>query len=350
MKKFSNYFFILLAIIFGFFLVTDFETSKTAVLKGLLICARIIIPSLFPFTVCLIFIINTNLLSKSKCLGFFGKFLYLTAEEMSIFLLSLFSGYPTGSKLLNELYVGGFLENKKAQILINYCVNAGPAFIISAVGQGVFHSKSIGVILFLSHIIASFLLLIFSRKDLKEFHSKKVIKKTSIPLTDNFVLSTASAAASVMNICFYVIFFSVVTAYCEKVSKIFPIAKNITYLLEVTNGVTATKSIYLISFLLGFAGVSIWFQVFSCTKDIKPNISKFATFRVLHGTVSCLLTFLIIKTFKIEVGVFSNTANISFNFVHSNLGIGIALVILSLFFVFCVENKKRSGNLVEDLL
>lgn len=350
MKRFSTCFFFLLAIIFSFYIVTDFETSKTAVLRGLLICSKIIIPSLFPFTVCLIFIINTNILSKSKILKFFGKLLSLTAEEMSIFLLSLFSGYPTGAKLLNELYVKGSISNNKAKLLINCCVNAGPAFIISAVGQGVFNSKTIGIVLFISHILASFLLLIFSRNKLRLFHLKGSSTSSSLLLTDNFVLSTASAATSVMNICFYVIFFSVVSAYFERLSKIIPTAKTIVYFLEVTNGVTKAENIYIISFLLGFAGFSIWFQVFSCAKDIKPNMSKFSLYRIIHGTVSCFFTFSIIKIFKIKISTFSNISNLSLNFTHSSIGMVIALVILCVFFIFCVENKKRSGNLVEDLL
>jgi len=349
-KKFSVCFFIFLAVVFGACLISDFETSKVAVLNGLIICSKIIIPSLFPFTVCLIFIINTNILADSKMMTIIGKLFFLNAQEMSVFLLSLFSGYPTGAKLLNELYIGGAIEQRKAKSLINCCVNAGPAFIISAIGQGIFHSKTLGLTLFISHVFASVFILFLSRKNFKKLHISNMIAKPSLSLTDNFVLSTTSAATSIMNICFYVVLFSVITAYFEKISNVLPIAKSVSFFLEVTNGVTMTRNIYLISFLLGFAGISIWFQVFSCAKDIKPKTTDFALFRVIHGTVSFLLTLSIIKLFNIKIGVFSNTENLSLNFVHSNYGLAMALVLLSLFFIFCVENKKRSGNLVEDLL
>ena len=48
------------------------------------------------------------------------------------------------------------LQNKKisakdAGLMLNYCVNAGPAFIIGAVGTGFFRSTALGYILAVSH-------------------------------------------------------------------------------------------------------------------------------------------------------------------------------------------------------
>ena len=42
--------------------------------------------------------------------------------------------------------------------MLRFCVNAGPAFIISAVGAGMMGSVRMGAVLFAAHILASLLL------------------------------------------------------------------------------------------------------------------------------------------------------------------------------------------------
>ena len=173
-------------------------------------------------------------------MGVLGKVFCFNAEEFCVFFFALLGGYPTGAKMLNELYENGRISKDKAMLMLNCCINAGPAFIISAVGTGVFNSKTVGTVLFLSHIMSSLVLALFiSRKYDKNNQTQLKLKRVS--LTDAFINSTAQASSAVMSICFYVILFCVITSYINFNASVsfmperINIAGNKTATAELTN-------------------------------------------------------------------------------------------------------------------
>ena len=140
------------------------EPCRTGVINGILLCGRVIIPSLFPFTMCVLFIDKSNILKRLEPLSFLTNKLFgLSGELFSIMLLSLIGGYPIGAKLLNESVNAGKISQETARNMLNYCVNGGPAFIVAAVGSGILNSKKIGTILLLSHISATLVICSVSR-------------------------------------------------------------------------------------------------------------------------------------------------------------------------------------------
>ena len=95
-----------LALIFLFMIFMLFfpEESKLAAQKGILLCGNVVIPSLFPFTFCVLFIMNCGIL---KGLGKISKISYFlfgqSAAEFTAMIMSFIGGYPTGSKTLEGL-------------------------------------------------------------------------------------------------------------------------------------------------------------------------------------------------------------------------------------------------------
>lgn len=349
MKKFINTILIMFFIVLGILIIIKYDICKNAVLKGIMLCSNVIIPSLFPFTVCVMFLINSNALTKIPFLNIFGKPLHLNSEEFSVFTLSTIGGYPIGSKMISQLYENGKVTLKKAQIMTCYCINAGPAFIISVVGKSILHNQKMGILLFFSHIISSFIMAFLLGKHLKDT-SKTRIKETFLSPVDNFVLSTSQAAQAILNICFYIIFFTVITEYLTSYSASFPFLKYITFFLEVTIGVSNLRNIYAIAFILGFAGICIWFQVLSISRKYKPSIVYLVFSRVLHGIISVFFTFIFVKIFGIEKQVFSNDVSFLKKQYFGPISISISVAILVLFFLLNITSKKYSGNITEDLL
>ena len=91
------------------------EPCTDGAAKGLLLAGRVIIPSLFPFTACVLFIM------KSGGLNIFGfaapftkRVFHISAELFSLMLLSLIGGYPVGAKLLNEAVKSGKVSEENA--------------------------------------------------------------------------------------------------------------------------------------------------------------------------------------------------------------------------------------------
>ena len=347
MKKIFKFFGLTFILLLGCSIILNPKVSSNGAIKGILLCGNVIIPTLFPFTVCVVFLMNSGVSKIFKPLNkFFNIVFGINYQVFLTFVLSFLGGYPIGAKLLNKNVEDEKIESKNATIILNYCVNAGPGFIILAVGTGVLGSKTLGIVLLFSNIFSSLLIALFLRKNLK-YERLSFSNESTLNFAENFVNSTAESAKSILGICSYVILFSTVTAILENSSSIL---KSIVLILEVTNAMFLTKNIYLISFLLGFGGVSIWFQIFSIINKFEIHYLKFILFRIVHGILSSISTYLIIKVFKIYIPTFSNNINYSYSPYSLRLSFAVSLIILGLIFIISLNSKKKSGNILEDLV
>lgn len=345
MKKIIYTFGITSIMILSVLLLKYPSVCKNAIMNGIALCTQIIIPSLFPFTFCVLFLqraVTTKTVQLKKCKPF--KFLGMSLPFLVIFLLSLIGGYPIGANLLNE----SDATPKTAATMLNFCVNAGPAFILSAVGNGIFQSTQIGVILLASHLIPPFIIAFISRNKLENTTNQKY--KSSLNFSDNFILSAVQSCSALKNICIYVLLFSVICAYTNKLGEFVPPIKHIGMFLEVTNGITQTKNIYLVSALLGFGGISVWFQIFSLCKQKRPNLLKFGLWRVFHGLLSAFITFILVKIVRPQIPTLSNGIASAFSPFSSSAAVGISLIIMGIILLISLGDKKYTGKLLDDIV
>ncbi len=328
---------VIFVFIFGIGLIFQPQVCKIGVINGLMLSSNIIIPSLFPFSVLVLFILKSELTEK----------LNIPADR-SIFILSLIGGYPIGAKLLSQAVELKKIEKATASELLNFCINAGPAFIISGIGSGIFGNKKAGYLLFLSHIISSAVLAATCKKSKRISTRKPTLAPTGI--IDNFVSSVSLSASATLSVCSFVILFSVISNYISFFSKKVPLLKILSCFLEVTNASTQTRSILNISFLLGFSGICIWFQVWGIARNFKIKYFKFIIFRILHGALSYCFTYIFIKIFRISLPTLSNSITASFQFTATAPQVAISLIIMGIIFIISVNGKNYAGNLLEDLV
>lgn len=328
--------------------ITNPKVCTAGAAKGLLLSGRVIIPSLFPFTACVLFIMRSGGLSL---LGFTAPFskrvFHLSPEHFSLMLLSFTGGYPVGAKLLNEAVKSGRLTKENAGIMLNYCVNAGPAFIVLAVGGGILGSKKIGYILLVSHIAASLILSVIFGFFIKDDNIPPKNEEENFGAADNFVSAVSDAASAVFSVCAYVILFSSVNEYMNRVSEKILFLKWVAPLLEVTNAVTGMRNILIIAFLLGFAGVSVWCQILSMGKLIKINFAAFALSRAVHGLLSAVITALLLKAFGIAVTV---SAAVKFTPIYSGIPLSLSMLSMVIVLIISLFSEKRTGNILRDIV
>ncbi len=331
-------------IIVLFFAICLLFYPKSAIegaIKGLNICYSVIIPSLFPFMVCTLMIFETKTLEKltKKANNLTALLFSLNDCEFTVFLLSLIGGYPVGAKLIERLYLEKKVSKDKAETMLSYCVNSGPSFIVIAVGSEILNNIKIGYILLASHIIASLSLALFRKKSSKtNFTSQKEIKKEYY-FSESLISSTYEACNSIISICSFVILFSCLLGLLSSFINNFKYKQLVLSVLEITNGIAySTKNIYFISFLLGFAGFCVHFQVLSSCKKIKINYIKFLFFRVVHGGISSLITFILLKIFKISLQ--TSFINNSLSLIPSHNTILFSLLFIALSLLFIVSTKK----------
>lgn len=343
----NKIFFLLFICLFAVLLIAKPEICKDGVTRSVLLCGKVLIPSLFPFGVCMLYIMKSGITEKLSFLSpFTTKIFKLSPVCFVIMVLSMLGGYPIGAKLISERVSQGELSKEEGRKMLNFCVNAGPGFIVSAVGNGLLRNNTLGYILLITHILASLLICLFSGG----VQTKVKTKTEKISPTDNFVLSAGESASAVICICGFVILFGVITAYIEFFSMKLSLLKPLVYISEVTTAISKTNNIYLISFLLGFSGISIWCQVLAVGKAIEINIFSFAFHRLLHGAVSTTLTFLILRIFPVELTTFSNTDFVKPVTFVSGEALGISILILGAVFIISLTNLQKNTKILEELI
>ena len=88
---------------FAVLIIIKPELCASGAAQGLLLSGRVLIPSLFPMTVCTMFIMGSGAFSGLKRVSHVTqKLFHLSSDEFITVILSLIGGYPVGAKLLNE--------------------------------------------------------------------------------------------------------------------------------------------------------------------------------------------------------------------------------------------------------
>lgn len=335
-------------VVFIILLILIFQDEcKKGAINGILISGNIIIPSLFPFTVCVLMLIKcgiTEYITKFRKIIF--KIWGLNSSEFLVFILSFIGGYPIGAKLINETVKESNTTPLRANKILFYSINGGPAFILLAVGNGILNSKKIGAVLLISHLLSSILISVIFARTLKQNAYYSKTKFTHKSLSDNFVDSVANASSTLINICAFIIIFSALGEIFNAIKAL----EQITYILEITMAIRKTNNIYFISFLLGFGGLSIWVQILSCCKNFKVNILSLISSRIIIGFLNTAFTYIIVKLFNLNSNALSNNILSIPSYIYKTPSLTVSLIIMVILFIISLERKFDSRNLKNDLI
>ena len=296
------------------------QEAMEAARSGLALCGNVIIPSLFPFFVLSALVVELGLAGALGRLlePVMGKLFGVSGSCASAVALGFLGGYPVGARTAIELYRKGLCTRTEAQRLLAFCNNSGPAFILGVVGAGVFASSRAGLLLYLAHAAASVcvgVLFRFYRR--KEGRGKEhcptpvEAKRFSAAFTG----SVASGLTSVLNICAFVVLFTVIIRLLS-LSGVLPALSGVigallaplgfdqmwaqrllTGFLEVSTGVSALSGegslpgrLTLAAFLLGWAGLSVHCQVLSFLGGSGLSPRTYLVGKFLHGLLAALFT------------------------------------------------------------
>lgn len=319
---------------FTIFLVLFSSSNLSAAKNGLVLWGMSVVPSLFPF------FIATELLTYTNIINLLGKLLNklmkpifnVPGEGSFALLMGIISGYPIGAKIVSNLKSQGICTDVECERLISFTNNSGPLFIIGTVGISFFSSQEIGVKLLIVHILSclvvGFLFRFWKHSEFKKasiYSNNKILENLKPQKKIYFnnlgeVLSSSiqSAIKTILVIGGFVILFSVTISMLES-SKILCISSSfvtpilrffnipqeyansiIVGLIEVTNGVkfaaidNSKISIIICSFLLGFGGISVLFQVLSITSKAKISIKPYIIGKLLQAILSAIFMFIIL--------------------------------------------------------
>jgi len=298
---------------------------------GLSLCCNVILPSLFPFFVLSSLVVDLGLASYlGRALeGLMRPLFRIGGSCAAAVVLGFVGGYPVGAKTALQLYRQGLCTKTEAERLLAFCNNSGPAFILGVVGAGVFGSSRIGLLLYITHAAASLLVGMLFRfygtgtpSDAAGY--PKPIETVTVPAA--FTGAVSRSFQSTLNICAFVIFFSVVLRLLSVWGIIPALASLLSRIgvqpewaerltagfLELSSGVSSlskgtglTGRTSMAAFMLGWAGLSVHCQVLSFLVESGLSAKSYLAGKLCHGLIAAGLTWLVTRFIHISEPVSS---------------------------------------------
>ena len=197
-------------------LIFSAKEAAAACLNALELCGRMIIPALFPFFVLSILLNRLGLPGMlGKLFAPFASRLYgISGAGASALLIGLTGGYPLGAAYIADMERQGSITASEGERLLGFCNNSGPAFIIGAVGSGVFGSVKIGLLLYAVHIFSALAAGLFFRNRSFCGETQPVLLE-SIDTGSVLAEAVKQAVASILNVCGFVLCFSVMVGLLD---------------------------------------------------------------------------------------------------------------------------------------
>ena len=306
------------------------QDSMSAAREGLMLCYNVIIPSLFPFFVLSALVVDLGLAGYivRALEGFMRPLFNVPGACASAFVLGFVGGYPVGARTALSLYQKGMCTKTEAERLLSFCNNSGPAFILGVVGAGVFASSRVGVLLYLAHAAASIcvgLFFRFYRRGKKGREARVSPKFEAERFTTAFTGAVKNSFLSTLNICAFVVFFTVVIRLLFLSGARPALARLLGVLLSplgftqewaerlLTGAIELSSGVWTLSgaggmagrmsmaaFMLGWAGLSVHCQVLSFLGGSGLSVRTYIAGKFLHGGLAALFTALLVRLFPLK--------------------------------------------------
>ncbi len=327
-------------------LIINGKYSAEGISNGLSLCAQTIIPSMFPFLVLSTFIIKSGLLNFSglKLKNFFNKTFHLSGLSGGILFMGLFSGFPVGSSMALSLYNDGQISRNEAWRLILSTVNAGPAFVIGAVGTLMLSNTKQGIILYVSLSLSSVIIAYLSRFIFPDDTIEKQSQISQENFSDAFVFSVRDASASIISISSWIILFSCFSNIIFHFIENDNLLHFLKYLFEVSAGceeASRTDSLTVLCAVIGWGGLCVHCQILPCIIKTKLNLKLFIASRILNGIISAIICNLLLKIFPGVSPVFSNITNPAIKTFSYSAPATAGLLLMCTVFILELDTKKK---------
>ncbi|MCI8411199.1 MAG: sporulation integral membrane protein YlbJ [Clostridia bacterium] len=335
--KLKRNFFPILFLCFTFCLLLFSKSNLPAVKSGLSLWVNSVIPSLFPFFVATELLMHTNIVTiLGNILNKYMKPIFnIRGEGCFAFIMGIISGYPVGAKIASQFRENNICSKEECERLLSFTNNSGPLFIIGTVGILMFKNTTIGILLFITHLLACIsvgIIFRFWKKNQTSksysysdsYNNNKINSVSFSNLGEVLAESITSSISTVLLIGGFVVIFSsiisilkssgILIACCSIVKPMF-YALNIdtsfimpllTGFLEITNGISSISNIackkisiniILSAFLLGFGGISVLLQVLSITSKTDLSIKPYIYGKILQGFLAAFYTYICMNIF-----------------------------------------------------
>ena len=262
--------------------------------EGLSLAAAQALPALFPFFVVSGLLVRCDTARLSPLLANPLARLYgLPPEAAPALVLGLIGGYPVGAATACALLSEGVLSREAAERVNRFCNCASPGFCV-----GVFGSAQAGAMLYGIHIVSALIVgLFFARTPLSAL-SQRIHNRNRTSFPSIFCASVQQAASTALTVTAFLTMFSILLRLLSPVFALLPYGNALDGMIELTNGLDELTvlplprraRLTLASFLLGFGGLAVQFQVRALAEAHDLPVRGLFAAKLLHGTLAAVLT------------------------------------------------------------
>ena len=249
--------------------------------EGLSLAAVQALPALFPFFVVSGLLVRCDTARLSPLLAKPLARLYgLPPEAAPALVLGLIGGYPVGATTACALLSEGVLSREAAER-----VNR-------------FGSAQAGAMLYGIHIVSALIVGLFSARTPLSAVSQRIHNRNRTSFPSIFCASVQQAASTALTVTAFLTMFSILLRLLSPVFALLPYGNVLDGMIELTNGLDELTvltlprrtRLTLASFLLGFGGLAVQFQVRALAEAHDLPVRGLFAAKLLHGTLAAVLT------------------------------------------------------------
>ena len=278
------------------------QEVSAAVTEGLRLSVSVLIPSLFPFFICV------NLTSALGLTGVLTRvfapvmrrMFHVSGAGCTAVLCGAAGGYPSGAQCVAALYREGQLSRAEAEYLLLFCNNAGPAFLFGAVGTVLGIGMTGCLLLWGIHLLSALVIGLVNRPKAAPNAALPPVQRANA--SGAVVEAVRSAGQAILQITMFVAAFSVLARLLTLASAhILPdgACTVLTGMLELSGGIAALANLpialrwklALASFFLGFGGLCVWMQTQAVLAPAGLSGCGMLLAKLAQGLLAALITF-----------------------------------------------------------
>ena len=263
-----------------------------------------IIPSLFPLFILSDILINYNITNyiPKAIKKIFTKLFNVSDNIITIFFLSILSGFPSSARNIRLMYDKKIITSKEASHALIFTHFSNPLFILGTISVFFLKNNTLAIIILISHYLPNIFLGIITRKqnnpnNIKYYQNNK---KNNFPkIIINAIKNSIDTLLTILGTltCFLIIS-SIIINRLNLNNYTSSILKGI---LEITMGIKSISSLnipniyitIITSMFLSFGGLSIHMQVLSFLIDTNISYKEFLIARIYHSILSGIISYIL---------------------------------------------------------
>ena len=255
-------------------------------------------PSIFPFFVLASLLLELGLATKiSKKLNpLFKRLFHVEGNSSFIILVSIISGFPSGSKYIVESLKTKSISKDTANYLLTFTHFANPLFVLVTCGL-ILNSISLAYKILIIQILSNLILGIILRP--KEIVFSKI---TNNPQNKSFLEALPKAINDAIKVLLFMLgsitFFMFFSKLLTSTLSLNPFFKTIiTGILDMTSGISLVNTINTTNYIRGllvltfitFGSFSVHLQVLNNIKEEDIEYKYFFLGRIIETSIALLL-------------------------------------------------------------